>query len=101
MRLSATVKSFQTERDQLRQTLMAGCSERQALQQQVAELRAKLQEAQGPTAAVTAAADTAPQAATATAAGGSGNGRVKGCSKKVDAPADQANISRAYWGSLS
>lgn len=34
-RLSATVKSYQGEREQLRQALMAGVAERQALQQQV------------------------------------------------------------------
>jgi prefoldin subunit 5 len=34
-RLSSTVKSYQGEREQLRQALMAGVAERQALQQQV------------------------------------------------------------------
>lgn len=35
VRLSGIVKSYQGEREQLRQALMAGCAERQALQQQV------------------------------------------------------------------
>jgi chromosome segregation ATPase len=69
MRLSATVKSYQGEREQLRQVLMAGCAERQALQQQVQELTVQLQEKQG------------------------------GC-KQVQA-AQQKQLSRAYWGSLS
>jgi predicted RNase H-like nuclease (RuvC/YqgF family) len=70
MRLSATVKSYQGEREQLRQVLMAGCAERQALQQQVQELTAQLQEKQG------------------------------GCKQEVQA-AQQGQLSRAYWESLS
>jgi chromosome segregation ATPase len=45
-RLSAVVKSYQGEREQLRQALMTGCAERQQLQQQVQELTARLQAAQ-------------------------------------------------------
>lgn len=44
LRLSAVVKSYQGEREQLRQALMAGCAERQVLTQQVRDLTAKLQE---------------------------------------------------------
>lgn len=44
LRLSAVVKSYQGEREQLRQALMAGCAERQVLTQQVQDLTAKLQE---------------------------------------------------------
>lgn len=42
MRLSATVKSYTTEREQLRQALVTGCAERQALQQHVQDLEAQL-----------------------------------------------------------
>lgn len=50
MRLSATVKSYATEREQLRHALMTGCAERQALQQHVQDLEArlKLQGGSGP-----------------------------------------------------
>lgn len=42
--LSSTVRSHQAEREQLRQAMMAGVSERQALQEQVQVLSAKLKQ---------------------------------------------------------
>jgi hypothetical protein len=48
-RLSATVKSYQGEREKLRQALMAGLAERQALQQQV-----RLWSVWGPTCSIIA-----------------------------------------------
>lgn len=70
-RLSATVKSYQGEREQLRQALMAGCAERQALQQQVVELTAKLSK-------------PSPQPV-----------------GKQEEQARQEAVGRANWGSLS
>jgi hypothetical protein len=42
-RLSCTVKAHQAERDQLRRALLSGVGVRQALQAQVAQLRARLE----------------------------------------------------------
>jgi hypothetical protein len=79
MRLSATVKSYTSEREQLRHALMTGCAERQVLQQQVQELEAKLK----------------MQGCSGLAKGADGVGKQEADNQQA------AALSRVYWGSLT